>query len=327
MRLAVRQTGSTSFTGSATSTGTTATPPPSGAEPTTSLPAGVSPSQALPPWSFLGSDTVGPVNSDAVATNPGSLVSPGPTTTTTTTTTSSTPSSSTPSSYASTSTDPSATPSSGSSGAIEVQGPVQAIRMGPVLRGVIIAVVGLLLLLVALFFCRRRIRRRRRVPEFEENLKAAFESRPTSPDESTVFPVHFSDPASSSTLLVSPVTPQQLRDDKALAILAAHQSKDKLTLDTAVSSAIGPSTSVSIVGSSEVERQFQASLEARAQRMGLTPRQLLMLLTTSLDNQHVMSDVASSDGASERAFSLVSVPPPAYDSAAAALARQTSTTR
>lgn len=105
-------------------------------------------------------------------------------------------------------------------------------------------------------------------------------------------------------------------------LLTADRSSADLTPTQTQPTSVLSATSA---GSAQVERQFQASLEARARKMGIQPHQLLMLLTTSLDQQTTgMSDVASSSDASSdravsvvsssyRTFSLSSVPPPAYD--------------
>lgn len=104
-----------------------------------------------------------------------------------------------------------------------------------------------------------------------------------------------------------------MRDEKALAVLASFDRRPAPSAAGSSTTASGPSIGLSSSsGASDVERQFQASLEARAALMGLNPRQLLMLLTTSLDNPP-SDGASSSDAASERAFSLVSIPPPAYD--------------
>ncbi|KAH7098722.1 hypothetical protein BKA62DRAFT_712144 [Auriculariales sp. MPI-PUGE-AT-0066] len=68
-------------------------------------------------------------------------------------------------------------------------------------------------------------------------------------------------------------------------------SSADITSASALHRSSTPSTAVaSSSGTGEVEQAFQKSLRARAERMGLSPQQLLMLLTTSLDTSDTPFD-------------------------------------
>ncbi|EJD42569.1 hypothetical protein AURDEDRAFT_115012 [Auricularia subglabra TFB-10046 SS5] len=190
-------------------------------------------------------------------------------------------------------------------------------RRNVVLIAVVAVLAPLCVIGVLLAFLTRR-RRRRKIGR----LMHSKESRAPSPDDD-IFPVHFK----SETADTAAMSPQ--RAEKLAIRTHDLESTDGLLTGGDRSSAdLTPTqtqpTSVPSAASSQVERQFQASLEARARKMGIQPHQLLMLLTTSLDQQTGMSDVASSSDASsdrafsvvsssDRTFSLASVPPPAYD--------------